>query len=160
MAGPIDYTTLRSTYAMQALGTLGTCPTWDAALHRYLAAEALQHADMEFGRFYEADEEHSFTVIRLEGQYGPAYPYNPRAAEVRDAAYAKLMVAEKQRDTDYIHPYWQACRDLAMTPAPSLAAAVFKVNMIIHDEPWNDSRMAANCMELVKTDFARLAGEA
>lgn len=60
----------------------------------------------------------------------------------------------------YCEPVWQAERDLAMTPAPSIAAAIFKATMIEIEEVTYDTRFDADAMDVLHADFARLAGEA
>lgn len=43
-----------------------------------------------------------------------------------------------------------------LVPAPTIAAAVFKADLIHAEEAWNDSSFEADCMSIITSDFARL----
>ena len=149
----------RFAFTSQALSTLGTDPAWDAALSRYLRLESLTHADAEFGAYAKANEADDLARLALEEKYGKAFRSNPEAAEKWGALHERMNAAERTQLETYVKPMWEAGRRLALTPAPTLAAAVFKGNFIHREEIWNDNQFEADAMAIVTADFARLAGE-
>jgi hypothetical protein len=51
---------------------------------------------------------------------------------------------------------WKAAIALALTPAPDLAAALYKIEVIKHEELDNDRDIPRDPMELVAEDMTRL----
>lgn len=153
----IDQIAGRCAYTAAALATLGADPAWDERLTTYLRADALQQAHSSFGPLARANEEHNLECIKMEADYGLRWKSHPAAnGTARSAAAAQA--AEAEWTEQYCEPYWQAARDLAMAPAPTLAAALFKVRLIEWDELDNDGPMPRDCFVIVAEDMARLAG--
>lgn len=148
--------TYKSVLTQQALGTMGANSDWDARITAFLSTLHLMHADEAFGAKSKTDEAASWVAIKLEGKFGKGWKQHPDAS----AEVALLDVSEKAADEahhqSFIAPYWAAMRGIALTPAPTLAAACFKQSIIQSDEVWNDSAMDADCMQIVADDFARL----
>lgn len=46
-----------------------------------------------------------------------------------------------------------------LVPAPTIAAAVFKADLIHAEDAWNDSTFDADCMQILTDDFARLTSK-
>lgn len=128
-------TTARAAEISLALSTMGTCPKWDAALATYLAAEALVHAEGEYGSLAKATE----------------------ALYRKEIDRSGMDAAERLWTDTYCRPAWKAARILSTTPAPSLSAALFKSLMVEKAEVWNDADMTEDCMAILRADFARHA---
>jgi hypothetical protein len=149
--------TMRSAFTTQALATMGVDPEWDRCLADYLRLEALQMTDMECGAYAAAKEKALVEEYLLHERNGdgcrtrPEFKHDCRQIfEKDDAAYVIWSEA-------YADPYFQASRDLAQTPAPTLAAALFKVVMICREDLGNDTAMTRNAMEIVAEDLNRFA---
>jgi hypothetical protein len=151
---------MRAAFTAQALATIGADSEWDARLADYLRCDALQFADSEFGAYAAANEKLTLAAIQLEARYGDAYRSSPQAKVLADIAHAENAEANQRWSDTYLKPFWRAARDLASTPAPTLAAALFKVALIHSEEVWNDAKFAGNAMQIVSEDFARLQGAA
>jgi hypothetical protein len=152
----IDQITLRAAYNSLAVATLGSNPAWDAALTNFMATNCLQNADLDHGALSRANEQSALERMRLESLYGRNWRDDPRAKQ----ANARLIEADRVADDAYhkqfTEPFWQAIRDLVLVPAPTIAAAVFKADLIHAEEAWNDSALDADCMQIIVDDFARL----
>jgi hypothetical protein len=152
----IDQITLRAAYNSLALATLGACPVWDAATRRFLAANCLQQADLDYGALAKANEAGAYERMRLEGLYGKNWRDDLRARQAARSLAEADKAAEDEWHETFTKPYWQAIRDLVLVPAPTVSAAVFKADLIHAEEAWNDSGFAADCMQIITDDFARL----
>lgn len=141
----------------QAAATMCGDPAWDKAVTAFLRTYSLWQADDKFGS--QAKAEAAFDLVRSEAEerYGKGWQQNPVARQVMDAASDILRAAEDESHDRFVAPYWQALRDLANTPAPTIAAAAFKALLIQSEDVWNDANMTADCMQIVQDDFARLA---
>lgn len=122
-------------YVSAALATMGSCPTWDARMTCYLSCRALMTANHDFGAFAQAYS----TIKTLD-------------CDVSEAEHAHTLQFEQ--------PFWQAAVQLAMTPAPTFRAALFKVELIREDNLGVDLTIARPPMTIIAEDFARLAGMA
>ena len=138
--------TLRSAVTTQALATMGVDPEWDRLLTKYLATEALLFADEQFGELNNAGDKYALEEIR-----------NPEPSPRLSKAFDELDDAQAAWSKRYCEPFWKAGRQLAKYPAPTLAAALFKVAAIGQHEIWNDSDLIGDCMQIVTEDMARLA---
>jgi len=152
--------TLRSTLTTQALATMGVDPAWDAKVANYLACSSLSRADVEWGPNARAEEVRALRRYELKAKYGKDYAKNSDAKREAEA-----MQRASEADADVLserryRPMWRAACELAATPAPTIAAAVFKSLLIEIDECWNDSEMRGDCFDIVESDFARLVGGA
>lgn len=139
-----------------ALSTMGVDSIWDTRLTAYLAAMALQQADCEYGDYDKAHEEAARADFSASANFGPDWRRNPRALATVEQARKSAAEASDRWVERYCEPFWQAGRDLAMTPAPTIAAAMFKAELIKIDEIWNDSQTDRDCVEIIAEDMARL----
>ena len=130
---------------------------WDKAFADYVCFDALQDADHTFGGYAAALEDHTLTKVRLIERFGKAYSATPEAAAEAEAAFEKVSEAERTREAKYLRPYWKSAIALAMTPAPNLAAAIFKVQLVKREQLERDGDMPRDPMEIVNEDMARLA---
>lgn len=153
----VNTITMRAAVTTQALGTMGVDPEWDRLMGKYLAAEALYFADNDFGPRYHASNEYQLLTMMFTGRHGPNWRADRQSRDRADAAHEEMSKVEEASDERFLYPFWQAARELVKYPAPTLPAALFKVNLIHAEEVWNDSRMDADCMQIVTEDMARLA---
>ncbi|RVQ65726.1 hypothetical protein EKN06_12385 [Croceicoccus ponticola] len=156
----IDIISRRLTTHQAALATTGVDPTWDKALHAYLRADVLQQADLEIGAYAGANEVLLRRRWALETKYGKGWRQHPAAGNECHELDAMSKVMDDAWVRDFCAPFWRVSRELALTPSPTMAAAIFKASMIEADDLANDSEFPANAMEVLQADFARLAGEA
>lgn len=156
--GMIDNIAGRCAYAAAAIATLGADPEWDERLTAYLRLDGLQYAHVEFGPLARANEANSLVCMDLQGKYGPRWKSNPEAIVLAEPSIEAAQTAEAVWTAEYCEPYWQAARDLVLTPAPTLLAALFKIRLIEWDELDNDGILNRDCFEIVVADMARLAG--
>lgn len=152
----IDVITKRAAIHSAALATLGADSTWDKALKAYLRADALQHADGEFGALDAASEKFRRFGWSLESKYGSDWSNIPKAKAEHQPAFADMQAAENRWAEAYCKPFWRATRELALTPAPTIAAAMFKASMMEQEDLSNDSEFPADCMQILQADFDRL----
>ena len=141
----------------QAASTMGFDPKWDAAVANFLRTFSLWQADEEYGAKAKVDEAWQASHILLESRFGKGWKHHPDAAAEIEQADAAYQAGEDAHHEAFVAPYWKALRDLAGTPAPSIAAATFKQLLIQSEEVWNDSAMEVDCMQIVVEDFTRLA---
>jgi hypothetical protein len=146
----------RGAFTMQALATMGVDPEWDRKLSAYLRAEALQFADEKWGVYSEANDAYSRELTVLEQRHGQS-PRTPQIKALFASANSDLERAYEAWATQYFRPFLQAAWDLAACPSPSLAAALFKVELIHRDEIWNDSDFEGDAMAIVATEMSDLA---
>lgn len=141
-----------------ALATLGTCPTWDKALTEYLARAALADADEAFGQTYERRYAIEMAEVSLAINHGPNWERLPDlATRRRELADADNEVGDV-RTAAFMNPLEHAAHGLAQTPAPTIAAALFKVELIERHQLWDDARFDFDGMQIVRGDIARITG--
>ena len=130
---------------------------WDNAFNRYMAADALARADDEFGANWHAQVEFQRAEIEVNGTYGKAYRNVPEAEAIMDAAWEKLDAADRIRDKKYLGRLAPAAMALALIPAPTMAAALFKIEVIKREELYLYRQMPRDPFELVEEDMNRLS---
>jgi len=140
-----------------ALSTLGADPVWDARLTEYLSALTLVEADSDFGLLARTGEANTLKVMEAEHAFGPNWRSIPKALVLIEPSRKAAQDAESLWSDKYCEPFWQAGRALALTPAPTIAAALLKTQVIKRDELDNDSKMTRDPFEIVAEDMARLA---
>lgn len=143
-----------------ALATTGLDPAWDKALHAYLKADIMQHADIEFGEVQKAKRQREADQITIHTKYGKEWRANPDPEALNKASYDRMQQADDKWGKTYCRAYWRAGRELALTPAPSMAAIAYKAAVMEQNELDNDIDFPADAMEVLRADFARLAREA
>lgn len=150
---------INSRLAMQsaAFATMGACPVWDAALSRWLRWTVLASADLEFGAMAKADNDAALRSIRMDERHGKGWRNLPHLRPEIDAHMRECEKASDLWTSSYCQLQWEAARALAMTPAPTMAAAVFKAMLIESDEVDNDQAFTADPMALLHADFDRVA---
>jgi len=141
-------------FTSSAIATMGACPVWDAAMGRYLAALTLCEAEMQYGAHGKAEDADDLERLLLKNQHGKTWDELPEAitAPFEQARSA----AERAWTENFAQPQWDAATALVGTPAPTLAAAVFKHTLIQREETpqWTD--LPFDCMDVLAADFACL----
>lgn len=134
--------------------------TWDQLFTIWLRRQALSRAAERLGPIYSASEEVGICECLLEGRFGKGWRGAPEANAEIAPLYDKLLATEEALARDYFDPVTYAAVDLAMHPAPNLAAALFKIEMIQREELRNYEPMPRSPWEIVLEDMARLEGAA
>lgn len=132
---------------------------WDRRLKRYTILRALSDADGDFGTLARAIEAGKLARYEVEAEYGSwarARAHEVGAARC-DSIYATETAADEAHYRDYFNPSDRAACLLAMTPAPDLEAALYKIELIKKESLDNHNLMSRDVMEIVHEDMARLA---
>lgn len=146
----------RSSYVAQALATMGVDPEWDKRLTAYLTAECLAFSDLEFGVAAEGFEKFQRSKMHIESEFGKNFAQNPHAKALFSEAMREVSTVEDARIQQYLTPYWATAKDLMHTPAPTLAAALFKSNMIFKEDLFCEAGIGPLAMGVLASDFHRL----
>jgi hypothetical protein len=152
----ITHITEHAGFTARALATMGTDPAWDQAVTKFLRTDALYRTDETCGRYNDAREKAQRAEMQIEEEFGRNWRGIPAAQERWEPHFAVMREAEDQQAADFLRPLWQAQRELAQTPAPTLAAAIFKVELIEAEDVWNDYALEGNAFQIVADDFARV----
>lgn len=131
---------------------------WNAAAATYLLRDGLALADRTFGDYAKASVAFDHAKAEIEAKFGKNFRAVAGGSEAFDPVWDQMQAAGDTQYQDFLAPLWAAARELALTPAPTLAAALFKVEVIRHEELDNDIYMTRDPMQLVAEDMARLAG--
>ncbi|WP_298165119.1 hypothetical protein [Novosphingobium sp.] len=158
--GHAQIITQRSALTAQALATMGADSEWDRCLRAYLAWDTKVRAQTQYGAYDKAMEAGTLGRLDLESRFGKGWMRHPDAQGEFESIRAMEKDADDAFTLNFTVPFWKAARDLVLTPAPSLAAALFKAAVIEWEEVWNDSDMTADCVEILDADLARFVGEA
>ncbi|RIV83373.1 hypothetical protein [Aurantiacibacter zhengii] len=157
------YASMLAQAATSAITNLSADRTeWDKRLADYLRLQALSRAWEEYGAPAKLREASDRIELDLEFKFGRNWRKDapPKALAEWETAIDRVVREEEQTTERFYRPLWKAQVALANTPAPDLAAALFKVEMIERDEVWNDRDLSGDAFEIVAQDMARLAGEA
>jgi hypothetical protein len=126
---------------------------WNERLAEYLRRRALYDAESAFGPFRAAQDAHDAVIQSLEARFGKSYRSKEGAKNELAASWAALTAADELNTRSFLEPLWNAARTLTLTPAPDLAAAIIKADIINREESWNDVDLDADAMDLVAADF-------
>lgn len=131
-------------------------PIWNERVRRFLLLDAVQRSDYDFGPTQLANEAFDLEREVLVRKYGKQWALNSDATAQMDAVFEGLQKREEERVETLVRPMWSASVELAKTPAPTLAALLFKIELIKREELDNDLSMDADPFEVVSSDAARL----
>ena len=134
---------------------------WDKRLATFLRLQALSHAWEEYGEPMKLREVTDRIELDLEFRFGRNWRKDapPEALAEWRTATDRVVREEEQTTERFYRPLWTAQVALASTPAPDLAAALFKIELIEREEVWNDGDLKNDAFEIVAADIERLAGE-
>jgi hypothetical protein len=150
----IHYIHRRQFLTTLAVQSLGSCPRWDAALTAYLRAQELQWGFAEWGPMGQTNNDAEMAKIG----YGPGWQQDPVATAKIDPLVRSHQAEHDRWEADYLSAVYEASSIIATTPAPNVAAAVFKAQLIEIEEIWNAKDFHHDCMKIIADDFARLEG--
>lgn len=150
---------MHAQFGAQGLATMGVCPTWDRAVHNFVAADVLARAHEEFGplTLNRIDTDLERKGMSLEARYGENWRNHPDGKPVWDQMVEAGNAYDAEFFKQFYAPFYAAQCQLARTPAPTLAAALFKAAVIEMHDVWNDPDLEESCIELIQADLARLA---
>ncbi|HQS71101.1 MAG: hypothetical protein B7Y36_11145 [Novosphingobium sp. 28-62-57] len=158
MTAATNATTHRLALHAAALATLGTCPTWDKAVTEYLARAALATADEAFGTSWQKRYDLEMAEHALASEHGKHWRDRPDLApRARELARADDAIAD-ERAAVFQNPTEEAAHELVRIPAPTIAAALLKVELIDRHQLWDDVRFETDGLAIVHADIARISG--
>lgn len=154
----VNHPVTRALFNAQGTATMGLDPEWDRAVTNYIAADVRAKVQEEYGPLARKENDDGLEAIRLAHRLGKGWRETAegKAAWTRHAANRKAQ--ERDLTDTYYQPLWAAMRELACTPAPSLAAALWKAAVIDLQEVWNDGEFEGDCVALIDADLARFTG--
>lgn len=133
------------------------CQAWDRKVADWLTLDALARSDEEFGVYAKATLEHDNLQLALEEKYGRSYRKDAEGKKLAEDGFKRICAAEEARLKAFLEPMWASTVELALTSAPNLAAALFKIEVIKREELDNWSSMPRDSFELVAEDMACLS---
>lgn len=150
-------TVMHAQFNAQGLATMGVDPQWDRAVHNLVSADVLARAHEHFGPLELKRNEGQLQAMEAEHRLGKNWREHPEGKPFWETLCDEGTVNDQQMTELYYNALWEAQRQLALTPAPTLAAALFKAAVIEMNDVWNDSQIDADCIELIEADLARLS---
>jgi len=146
----------RAAFTSLALATMGADAEWDRRLSEYLCADAMMNADATFGAYSVEKERYDAESLSIKETFGENWQVSPRAAKLHRTAYQREARANECWSAKYCEPQWQSAISLAQTPAPTLHAALFKVQLIMREDLQMDGLVGEQMFAHVAADMARL----
>lgn len=134
---------------------------WDRALAAYHAARIIMEASESFGPQFEQSEEWGRERARLESEYG-SYENakaHPEGKLLAAAAWDKSQAADEAAAERFFQPLWTAANQVAVTPAPDMAALRIKLDIITREEVWNDPYFTGDAFKMVEAEARALLAE-
>ena len=95
----------------------------------------------------------------LEQTHGKAFRLHPIAGQTFRAAFRKMAAAEERFHRDRLKPLEEAAHALARSPAPTIKAALFKLQLAQWEDLGIETQMDDQAFDLVEADFKRLAAQ-
>lgn len=147
----------RATFIAQGIATMGVDPKWDAAVTNYITWETRSRVQEEFGPIARRREDDNSLSRDLERKLGKGWRDHPEGRAHVERIYKAGLKDERELLKRFYEPFWEAQRHLVTTPAPSLAAAAFKMLVIQTEDVWLDGTFEGDCVEIIDADLARFA---
>lgn len=129
---------------------------WNRAVAKFVRCAALAEADKVFGAYSMSDCDFEALKSDLEYEFGKNYQAIPEAKARHDEGFKLIVAAEERRIKEVLSPLWEAEKELAMTPAPTLKAVLFKIEFIRRHDLWQDLAFPEPAMAGIVDDLARL----
>ena len=130
---------------------------WDKCMAEYLRTRALVLAVYEYGPMAAIQEEIDNLRANLSAQVGKDFASQPEAEAAWEPVQERRRTLDDQAMAKYVTPHWKAQRALTMCPAPDLAAALFKADMVAVDELKHDGGLPGDAFDYVAADLERFA---
>lgn len=158
MSGPDD-AALHDALIALGLATMGASPAWDIAVTELLVWMARTRANERIGAMLDAEETFRLARHAIKAEHGYRWS-DDRAARGKWTAAALTHTAAFDEHVERFYgPLWAAQRALVATPAPTLAAALFKARIAEQGEVWNDNEFTGDCPAIVDADLAKFLGD-
>lgn len=148
----------RAQFHAQGLATIGLDPAWDRAVTEYIAADVRSRAHEEFGPLALQKDDADLGTIMAGMRLGKDWRDTDEGRAIAHRFEDATAAYEASMEKDFYGPLWKAQRDLALAPAPSLPAAVWKAAAISLHEIWNDRTLETDLATVIDVDLARFAG--
>lgn len=130
---------------------------WDRALADYLRLSLLFEADDVFGGLFMARDAETAAYSDLKHDLGENYRDTPDGKAKHETIRQARLDAERLHSDKFGRPCWDAETKLALTPAPDMTAALFKVALIKKHSLWESLGFGPAAMASITEDMARLA---
>ena len=132
-------------------------PEWNKRCAAWLRLNALSRANIMFGPMGKASDEWDRVSYDLEQKYGKHWRRNEKAQAEFEPVSDRVDVEQEAIEVAYFEPMEAAAIELAVYPAPNLAAALFKIELIKREELHGTRDMPRDTWDIVTEDMARLA---
>lgn len=131
---------------------------WQTRRAEYQIAHALAKAAQKYGPATQVLEDYDQVRSGLMAKLGSikSIKQDPVASTIFDAAWGRQETACARDYRLYSTPANDAAIALALTPAPTIEALEYKLEVIESHELFNDSDMPRNPFEVVLEDARRL----
>lgn len=136
------------------------CKLWNERLADWLLWSAVNRADSSFGKYAWLSTANDLAEARAAEKFGRQFETNPLALSEVEPTRAALKQYEDAVIEQFDRPLWKAAVVLAQTPAPNIAAALFKIQLIRREDLDCDATMERDAFDIVKEDMARLRAPA
>ena len=148
---PITGLTVQEAQALMAPPRLGEpvdIDTWNQRLRTYLLACCAEKTEREFGALAKAEQAHAAAVA----EHGEGVDDHRRHPALK-MAWDCYAAAEEAHTEHFSKPRWNAGEAVYVTPSPSLAALVQKVEVIDKEDAWDNEETT----RLLGDDIRQLA---
>ena len=132
-------------------------PEWNKRMSDWLRLNALSRANIHFGPMGKASAEYDRARYDVEQKYGRNWLANDAARAEIEPESDRVDAEEEAITRDFFEPMEAAAIKLAIHPAPNIAAALFKIELIKREELYGTRDMPHDAWDVVTEDMARLA---
>lgn len=130
---------------------------WNRRFADWLRLNALSRANIRFGPMGKATDEYDRALYDVEQKYGRNWLANDAARAEIEPESDRVDAEEEAIAKDYFDPMEVAAITLAIHPAPNIAAALFKIELIKREELYATRDLPRDAWDIVTEDMARLA---
>ena len=130
---------------------------WNALMAKWLRLDALARANVIFGPMGKAMDAYRLKEAVLDGKYGKNWRRNPQAMAEFEAVSDMVDHEVDAIASEFFDPASDAAAELAMRPAPNIAAALFKIELCKREELHRNIMFPGEAWQIVTEDMARLA---
>lgn len=131
---------------------------WDSRFQNYVIRSSLAHADLTFGVYSMAEEAFDREQARL-ARIEAEHDIGDEVDAPERFNFARLQAAESVREESFLEPLWRAAAELVETPAPTIAAALFKISLTEFEDLSGGLYVTVDPMAVILDDLARLTGD-
>lgn len=155
----------RMAFLLQAEATItddfpdisGCRSAWNFAIRQFIAADLRARAQDEFGPHELARQDRDAVECLLKVKHGTKWAETAEGKLITDRHRAAMNASDQFLSEHFYEPHHIACRLVAMTPAPTLAAAIVKAAIVEIHETWHDPEMTGDTLAILDADIERFA---